>query len=351
MSSSGGFAGSITCALFLQAIRRHARRPGCISTSTPGTPSAKPGAAGRRRMPGGARALCAVCASVTADASDALDPRLTPARPDLAAKSSRRPGRSRALRRRHPRSDRPAGAGAPRALARAPLDTEALKGERVTVSRPTTKAGAGDSSRPMAMSAGCRRARSLTPGARRRTRSRRCARSFFPAPTSSSRRSTRCRSARGLRSRGSTALRRDTARAAIIPAQHLSPLDAIRRRFRRGRGALSRHALSVGRQDQSSASIARAWCRWRSTACGIACPRDSDMQEKALGERSVRALPSLQARRPDLLGAMSPSRATATPSSMPMRIHMAVAIEPLAEAVARIRAAGSEVTSVRRVMA
>ena len=29
--------------------------------------------------------------------------------------------------------------------------------------------------------------------------------------------------------------------------------------------------------------------------------------------------------------------------------HMAVAIEPIAEAVARIRAAGSEITSVRRV--
>ena len=29
--------------------------------------------------------------------------------------------------------------------------------------------------------------------------------------------------------------------------------------------------------------------------------------------------------------------------------HMAVAIEPVAEAVARIRAAGSEITSVRRV--
>ena len=30
--------------------------------------------------------------------------------------------------------------------------------------------------------------------------------------------------------------------------------------------------------------------------------------------------------------------------------HMAVAIEPLAEALARIRAAGSEVTSVRRLV-
>ena len=29
--------------------------------------------------------------------------------------------------------------------------------------------------------------------------------------------------------------------------------------------------------------------------------------------------------------------------------HMAVAIEPIAEAIARIRAAGSEVTSVRRL--
>ena len=45
---------------------------------------------------------------------------------------------------------------------------------------------------------------------------------------------------------------------------------------------------------------------------------------------------------------MSPSCATATTLIHANAFHMAVAIEPLAEAVARIRDAGSEITSVKR---
>ena len=86
------------------------------------------------------------------------------------------------------------------------------------------------------------------------------------------------------------------------------------------------------------------------TAAGHVCPRDSDMQEAALGA------PVLQPgegalRRGDLIFwkghvAIVRDRATLIHANA---FHMAVAIEPLAEAVARIRDAGSEITSVRRI--
>jgi cell wall-associated NlpC family hydrolase len=88
------------------------------------------------------------------------------------------------------------------------------------------------------------------------------------------------------------------------------------------------------------------------TACGITCPRDSDMQENALGD-SVSVLGALSMpQRGDLIFwprhvALMRDRKTIIHANAH---HMAVAIEPLDQAVARIKAAGSEVTSVRRVM-
>jgi cell wall-associated NlpC family hydrolase len=82
-------------------------------------------------------------------------------------------------------------------------------------------------------------------------------------------------------------------------------------------------------------------------ACGIPCPRDSDMQEKALGKPT--SLAGLQSG--DLIfwkGHIAIARGR---NSMihANAFHMAVAIEPVAEALARIGAAGSQVTSVRRL--
>jgi cell wall-associated NlpC family hydrolase len=82
------------------------------------------------------------------------------------------------------------------------------------------------------------------------------------------------------------------------------------------------------------------------TACGLVCPRDSDMQEAAIGVPT--SLPEL--RRGDLLfwkGHVAIAR-SATSLLHANAFHMAVAIEPTAEAIARIRAGGSEVPSVRR---
>jgi NlpC/P60 family/Bacterial dipeptidyl-peptidase Sh3 domain len=82
-------------------------------------------------------------------------------------------------------------------------------------------------------------------------------------------------------------------------------------------------------------------------AAGIACPRDSDMQEQALGRPSTLA----ELRRGDLVfwkGHVAIARNTGSLLHANAH-HMAVAIESIAEVVSRIKAAGSEVTSVKRL--
>jgi cell wall-associated NlpC family hydrolase len=84
-------------------------------------------------------------------------------------------------------------------------------------------------------------------------------------------------------------------------------------------------------------------------ACGIPCPRDTDMQERALG--SAVARPQEQLRRGDLLfwkGHVAIVRDEATVVHANASRHMAVAVEATAQTIDRIRATGSEVTSVRR---
>src|SRR5690606_23702651 len=84
------------------------------------------------------------------------------------------------------------------------------------------------------------------------------------------------------------------------------------------------------------------------TACGPAGPRDSSDQQRALGSALAADAPL---RRGDLMfwpGHVALLRDAATLIHA-NAWHMAVAIEPAAEAVARIRAAGSEVACVRRI--
>jgi len=82
-------------------------------------------------------------------------------------------------------------------------------------------------------------------------------------------------------------------------------------------------------------------------SAGIECPRDSDMQESALGKPS--SLDALQ--RGDLIfwkGHVAIARDALTIIHADAH-HMMVAIEPVAEAVARIKQAGSDVMSVKRI--
>jgi cell wall-associated NlpC family hydrolase len=137
-----------------------------------------------------------------------------------------------------------------------------------------------------------------------------------------------------------------TAAGWHVPTRHLAPLDtkesdfvAVAERFV-GAPYLWGGKSSLGIDCSGLVQVACA-------ACGIACPRDSDMQERALGQPI--SLAGLQ--RGDLifwkghvaiaLGRNSMIHANA--------FHMAVAIEPVAEALARIGSAGSQVTGVRRI--
>lgn len=82
-------------------------------------------------------------------------------------------------------------------------------------------------------------------------------------------------------------------------------------------------------------------------AAGVPCPRDSDMQERQLGKPSSLS----ELRRGDLVfwkGHVAIARDGATLVHANAH-HMAVAVEPVAEALARIAAAGSEVSSVKRL--
>jgi hypothetical protein len=82
-------------------------------------------------------------------------------------------------------------------------------------------------------------------------------------------------------------------------------------------------------------------------ACGIPCPRDSDMQERALGS----PVEAASLRRGDLIFwkghvAIVRNEETIVHANA---FHMGVAIESITEAFARISAAGSQVTSVKRL--
>jgi cell wall-associated NlpC family hydrolase len=86
------------------------------------------------------------------------------------------------------------------------------------------------------------------------------------------------------------------------------------------------------------------------TACGIGAPRDSDMQEASLGA-AVPVTQLQQLKRGDLIfwkGHVAIVRDSATIVHANAH-HMATAIEPIRDAVSRIEAAGSEITSIKRL--
>jgi cell wall-associated NlpC family hydrolase len=87
------------------------------------------------------------------------------------------------------------------------------------------------------------------------------------------------------------------------------------------------------------------------SACGIASPRDSDMQEEALGAPVAAASGLDNPQRGDLIfwkGHVAIVR-DRTNLIHANAFHMAVAIEPIVEAINRIRASGTEISSIRRL--
>ena len=279
----------------------------------------------------------------------AFDPRVTPARADLAAKHLE--GKVKAARyvegrvydviepqaplRREPRPD-------------ASLDTEALKGERVTVYDSN---GEGWAWGQLAADGyvGWLPENALAPPGAAPTHKVTALRTLvFPGP------SIKLPPLEALPLGACLAIARIEDRMAVtpsgayVPAVHLAPLDrnetdlvTVAERFL-GAPYLWGGKTALGQDCSGLVQVAL-------TACGVSCPRDSDMQEQALGTAVAADLSAL--RRSDLIFWKGHVAIVRDGNSLihANAYHMAVAIEPVAEAVARIRNAGSEITSIRRI--
>jgi cell wall-associated NlpC family hydrolase len=279
----------------------------------------------------------------------AFDPRITPARPDIAAKHLA--GRVSAKRFVEGRQYEVADSQAPVRLAPAPdaaLATEALKGERVTVYETTDEGWAwGQLANDGYV--GYLPANALQPPGPPSTHKVAALRTLvFPAPsTKASPLATLCLGARLAVERIEESWAR-TVSGTYIPARHLVALTAteddfvaVAERFLETPylwGGKTSHGIDCSGLLQVAL-----------TACGIACPRDSDMQEQALGEPIAPA--TGEPRRGDLIfwkGHVAIAREGATMLHASFH-HMAVVVEPTSEAITRIRAAGSDVTCIRRL--
>jgi cell wall-associated NlpC family hydrolase len=279
-----------------------------------------------------------------------FDPRVTPVRADLAAKflEGKVPapryvaGRlyeviaSQAPLRQAPRPD-------------APLDTEALKGERVTVYDENEEGWAwgqlASDNYVGWLPLGALAAPGVPP-----THKVTALRTFaFPGP------SIKLPPIEAFPLGAKLAVARVEDRLAVtdsgfyVPAVHLQPLGdnesdfvTVAGRFL-GAPYLWGGKTVLGLDCSGLVQIALA-------ACGVSCPRDTDMQEQALGT-AVGDSNHSAFKRGDLIFWKGHVAIACDAANLlhANAFHMAVAIEPIAEAVASIRAAGSEVTSVRRL--
>ena len=134
-----------------------------------------------------------------------------------------------------------------------------------------------------------------------------------------------------------------------LPRQHVGPIDrhvddfvAVAEQFA-GTPYLWGGKSSLGIDCSGLVQVAL-------NAAGIGCPRDSDMQQDGLG-RALDAAESKKLRRGDLMfwnGHVAIARDADTIVHANAH-HMATTIESTREAVARIKAAGSEITAIKRL--
>jgi cell wall-associated NlpC family hydrolase len=142
----------------------------------------------------------------------------------------------------------------------------------------------------------------------------------------------------------------DLASGFCVPARHLAPLDSTEPDF----VAVAERFLGVPYLWGGRTSLGidcSGLVQTALTACGIGCPRDSDMQERTLGAPLSTDDPDGW-RRGDLIFwpghvAIVRDQETIVHAN---GFHMAVAIEPTREALRRIADAGSTPTSAKRVL-
>jgi cell wall-associated NlpC family hydrolase len=283
-------------------------------------------------------------------AKPALDPRVTPWRDDIAAKHLE--GTVKAARfvegrpmeivtpqaplRREPRPD-------------APLDSEALKGEHVTVYDANAEGWSWGQLAADNYVGWLPSAALAPPGTL--THKVTALRTFvFPGP------SIKLPPLEALPFGAALNIVRMQDRMAItpsgghVPAVHLNGIAGRERDFvavaERFVGApyLWGGKTALGLDCSGLVQIALS-------ACGLSCPRDSDMQERALGAAVDHKVSAFRLQRGDLIFwqghvAIARDRDSLVHANA---FHMAVVAEPAAEAIARIRDMGSEITNVRRL--